>query len=269
MMRAVAAAGLGDPAGDVGPDDQPLARAPCSSDQPVGVARVGRDSWRRRAPRARPSASLSSFEAGFSAAGEQRDRIAGRRRLEQGLERRRRISSPAGSTRIQRAPPNMEMRRRLVGEPRRIGLELGAGEVDPLGLRRPAPRRAPWRARALPEFVGAVEEEEAGVGRRLQRLARAAAWFAFIARGARRCASRRARPARRSGRRPRPTSRSSAVCSAATVAYSEETTSMPASEPAVASSSTVPRAGVDQPVAGAQGPPLAGHRIVASGCRSR
>ena len=37
---------------------------------------------------------------------------------------------------------------------------------------------------------------------------------------------------------------------------------MPASEPAVASSSTVPRAGVDQPVAGAQRPPLARHRIV-------
>ena len=45
---------------------------------------------------------------------------------------------------------------------------------------------------------------------------------------------------------------SSAVCSAATVAYSELTMSIPASDPAVASSTTVPFASVDQLVARAQ-----------------
>ena len=57
---------------------------------------------------------------------------------------------------------------------------------------------------------------------------------------------------------------SSAVCSAATVAYSELTISMPASDPAVASSTTDAVAEIDELVARAERPPFLRRRAVAA-----
>ena len=85
---------------------------------------------------------------------------------------------------------------------------------------------------------------------------------AFI--GRRRGCARRRRAARRSGRRRPRDSRSSAVCSAATVAYSRADDV----DPGVGAGGGVEhhraRRRLDQPVARAQRPPLAGHRAVAA-----
>src|SRR6185503_13891666 len=93
------------------------------------------------------------------------------------------------------------------------------------------------RQSARARFVGSVEQEEAGVGRRAQG--------ALDLRPVR---LHLVPPPRLANSATRVTiwsaisfdSRSRAVCSAATVAYSEPTASIPESEPAVASTSTVP-----------------------------
>ena len=112
-------------------------------------------------------------------------------------------------------------------------------------------------------LVGAVEQVEAdrGIGL-LERPASGWPWRPSLC--LRRGGVRTARAARPSGRRPPSPAAPARVCSAATVAYSELTTSMPASDPAVASSTTSPVPSVDQPIARAQRPPLARRRAVAA-----
>ena len=146
------------------------------------------------------------------------------------------ISSPAGSIQSARGPPNSAIAPGLVGQHRRIGLERPAGNRELLGPAQPG--KEPFAERARSGFVGAVEQIEtrgrAGPVERSAKLILAA----FIAWGAVRAVKVASRAtiwsATTSARR------STALCSAATVAYSELTMSIPASDPAVASSTTAP-----------------------------
>src|SRR5690606_37822562 len=122
----------------------------------------------------------------------------------------------------------------LVAEPDRVGAQLGAVEVDALaGIGQQLDE--PGRGSRGAGFVGAAEEGDARLLRGARRLRRE------IALGRLHACSRSATVSRVTIRSATSRERfSSAVCSAAMVANSEETTSMPASEPAVASTTMRP-----------------------------
>ena len=126
---AVAGAGFGDPPGDVGADDQPF-RPRHVERQPIGVAGVGDVGGEAR--RWRGQSELEQFGRGPERAGDDRRRVARRRRLD-AAPRSPPGSSPAGSTRSsarrrtsRSTPPRQPAGRDRPSNRRR--------QVDPLGI---------------------------------------------------------------------------------------------------------------------------------------
>ena len=163
---AVAAIRLGDPVGEIGPEDQPLGPRHFQR-QPVGITCVG-DIARESKRFGRAERQLQEPRGGLQRAGDQRHRIARNRRFEQRLDRLDRLVA----RRLDQDPASVAEHRdrgRLVGEPRRIGLQLRAIEVDPL---RAFPHRRGERLhqRAAAGLVGPVQQEEASLARRAERL---------------------------------------------------------------------------------------------------
>ena len=164
--RAVAAAALGKPTGDVGPQDQPRRPAKLGG-EPVRIARIGHIRGKSQCL-GRRQRQLQQLRGRLQAAGEQDHRIARRRALQQSLHRRHAVvagridQDPAGAAEHGDAC-------RFVGQAGGIRLEVGSAEVDPLGIRAQSGTGQAGK-RAAARIVGTVEQEEAGPGRRLQRL---------------------------------------------------------------------------------------------------
>ncbi len=131
-------------------------------------------------------------------------------------------------------PAEQRDRARLVAEANGIRAQLAAGQLDPLaGVGQQRDELVGRRRRA--RFVGSAEERDP------RRLRRARRNRGEVALGRLHVRWRRVRLTRVMIRSATSFDRfSSAVCSAAIVANSDETTSMPASEPAVASTRIAP-----------------------------
>ena len=180
-------------------------RAPCSSTSwPASRASGAIAGEGQR--RGRGERELQQLRGGLEAAGDQHDRIARRRRRRAGprppAPSRRRPARPGSSARRRTSRSTPPRRRAGPGSPRRSA----PLEIDPLGFRRPSPRRAGRASARLPA--------SSGPWRRKKRVSPGAfsafsicGRFAFIARRGRaaraggRRATHRARCARRSGRR--------------------------------------------------------------------
>ena len=237
--RLVVGRGRGDPRGNVGRDPQALAAAEVDH-HPVGIAAFGNVGDMGK----RGGVALGQLQ--------QRGRFAqrpgngdGRSSRPPGASSRAStaamISSPAGSIQIARGPPNNAIAPASSVSAAGSDFERAAGDDEFLRLAEPRQQSLAKRSRSW-------LRRHRGTGRngwRVAGLSSAApmpplaafmAWRSWLG------GVRAANVARRATIWSATTvaRRSTALCSAATVAYSELTTSIPASDPAVASSTTAP-----------------------------